>query len=79
MPDHLLRDVIAVTMVVVPLLGLLREPRDRVVWIREAENGKDAVRRLLRATIVMLLYLIAFCLYLSLTWWILSQPLEEMR
>jgi hypothetical protein len=79
MPDHLVRDVILVSMLVVPLLGFLRELRDRVAWIREAENGKDAVRRLLRTTIVMLLYLITLCLYLSLTWWILSQPLEEMR
>ena len=79
MPDHLLRDLIAETMVVVPLLGFLQELRDRVVWIREPENGKDAVRWLLRATIMMLLYLIALCLYLSLTWWILSHPIEEMR
>ncbi len=79
MPDHLLRDVILVSMVVVPLLGFLHELRDRVAWIREAENGKDAVRRLLRATMVMLLYLITLCLYLALTWWILSQPLSEMK
>jgi hypothetical protein len=41
-------------MVVVPLLGFLQELHDRVVWIREPENGKDTVRRLLRVTIMML-------------------------
>ena len=79
MPDYLLRDVIAVTMVLVPVLVFLKDLRDRVAWVREAENGKEMLRRSLRQTVVMLLYLIALCLYLGLTWWILSLPLSEMR
>jgi hypothetical protein len=45
---------------VVPLFLSLR---DRVVWIREAENAKDAVRRVLRATLVTLSHLVALYLY----------------
>ncbi len=79
MPDHLLLDIVTASMVVVPLLVFLRDLRDRAMWVREADNAKEMVRRLVRETIVMLLYLIALCLYLALTWWILSQPLSEMR
>jgi hypothetical protein len=41
MPDHLLRDVMAVTMFLVPVLVFLKDLRDRVAWVREAENGKE--------------------------------------
>jgi hypothetical protein len=74
-----LGDVILVVMLVVPMVVFLQDLRDRVIWVREAENIKDMVRRLLRETLVMLLYLIALCLYLWLIWWILTMPLSEMR
>jgi hypothetical protein len=74
-----LGDVILVVMLVVPVVVFLQDLRDRVIWVREAENIKDMVRRLLRETLVMLLYLIALCLYLWLIWWILTMPLSEMR
>jgi hypothetical protein len=66
-------------MVLVPVPVFLKDLRDRVAWVRETENGNEMLRRSLRETIVMLLYLIALCLYLSLAWWILSQPLSEMK
>jgi uncharacterized membrane protein len=75
----LVRDVILVLIVVAVVLSFLQELRDRALWVREAENGKETLRRLLRSTIVLLLYLIFLCLFLSLTWWILSQPLSEMK
>ncbi len=66
-------------MTVVPVVVFLQDVRDRVIWVREAQNIKDMLRRLLRETLVMLLYLIALCLYLWLTWWILTMPLSEMK
>jgi quinol-cytochrome oxidoreductase complex cytochrome b subunit len=75
----LVRDVILVLIIVAVVLSFLQELRDRALWVREAENGKETLRRLLRSTIVLLLYLIFLCLFLSLTWWILSQPLSEMK
>jgi hypothetical protein len=75
----LVRDVILVLIVVAVVLSFLQELRDRAMWVREAENGKETLRRLLRSTIVLVLYLIFLCLFLSLTWWILSQPLSEMK
>ena len=66
-------------MTVVPVVVFLHDLRDRFMWVREAQNIKDMVRRLLRETLVMLLYLIALCLYLWLTWWILTMPLSEMK
>ena len=66
-------------MIVVPVVVFLHDLRDRFMWVREAQNIKDMVRRLLRETLVMLLYLIALCLYLWLTWWILTMPLSEMK
>ena len=77
--EDLFRDVILVVMTVVPVAVFLQDLRDRVIWVREAENNKDMVRRLLRETLVMLLYLIALCLYLWLAWWILTMPLSEMK
>ena len=75
----LVRDVILVLIVVAVVLSLLQELRDRAIWVREAENAKETLRRLLRSTIVLLLYLIFLCLFLSLTWWILTQPISEMK
>jgi hypothetical protein len=66
-------------MTVVPVVVFLQDLRDRVIWVREAQNIKDMLRRLLRETLVMLLYLIALCLYLWLSWWILTMPLSEMK
>ncbi len=66
-------------MTVVPVVVFLQDLRDRVIWVREAENIKDMLRRLLRETLVMLLYLIVLCLYLWLTWWILTMPLSEIK
>ena len=66
-------------MTVVPVVVFLQDLRDRFMWVREAQNIKDMVRRLLRETLVMLLYLIALCLYLWLSWWILTMPLSEMK
>ncbi len=66
-------------MTVVPVVVFLRDLLDRVMWVREAQNIEDMVRRLLRETLVMLLYLIALYLYLWLTWWILTMPLSEMK
>jgi hypothetical protein len=77
--EDLFRDVILVVMTVVPVVVFLQDLRDRVIWVREAQNIKDTLRRLLRETLVMLLYLIALCLYLWLTWWILTMPLSEMK
>jgi glucose uptake protein GlcU len=75
----LVRDVILVLIVVAVVLSFLQELRDRAMWVREAENAKETLRRLLRSTIVLLLYLIFLCLFLSLTWWILSQPISQMK
>ncbi len=66
-------------MTVVPVVVFLQDLRDRVIWVREAQNTQDMLRRLLRETLVMLLYLIALCLYLWLTWWILTMPLSEIK
>ena len=77
--EDLFRDVILVVMTVVPVGVFLQDLRDRVMWVREAQNIKDMVRRLLRDTLVMLLYLIALCLYLWLSWWILTMPLSEIK
>ncbi len=66
-------------MTVVPVVVFLRDLLDRVMWVREAQNIEDMVRRLLRETLVMLLYLIVLCLYLWLTWWILTMPLSEIK
>jgi hypothetical protein len=77
--EDLFRDVILVVMTVVPVVVFLWDLRERVIWVREAQNIKDMLRRLLRETLVMLLYLIALCLYLWLTWWILTMPLSEMK
>jgi hypothetical protein len=79
MLDSLWLNIVAASMVVVPLFVFLQDLRDRAMWVREADNAKEMVRRLVRETIVMLLYLIALCLYLALTWWILSQPLSDMK
>ena len=75
----LMRDVILVLIVVAVVLSFLQELRYRAIWVREAQNAKETLRRLLRSTIVLLLYLIFLCLFLSLTWWILSQPISEMK
>ena len=75
----LVRDVVLVLIVVAVVLSFLQELRDRAMWVREAENAKETLRRLLRSTIVLLLYLVFLCLFLSLTWWILSQPISEMK
>lgn len=56
-----------------PVLGFLESLRDRIIWVREAENIKDMIQRLLRATLAMLLYLVVLCLFLWLVWWIVSQ------
>ncbi len=77
--EDLFRDVILVVMTVVPVVVFLRDLLDRVMWVREAQNIEDMVRRLLRETLVMLLYLIVLCLYLWLTWWILTMPLSEIK
>jgi hypothetical protein len=79
MSEALFRDIMLVVMSVVPVVVFLQDLRDRVKWVQEAENIKDMVRRLLRETFVMLLYLIVLCLYLWLTWWILTMPLSEMK
>jgi hypothetical protein len=79
MSEALFRDILLVVMSVVPVVVFLQDLRDRVKWVQEAENIKDMVRRLLRETFVMLLYLIVLCLYLWLTWWILTMPLSEMK
>jgi hypothetical protein len=76
--EDLFRDVILVVMTVVPVV-FLQDLRDRVMWVREAQNIKVMVRRFLQETLVMLLYLIALCLYLWLSWWILTMPLSEMK
>ena len=75
----LVRDVTLVLITVAVVLSFLQELRDRALWVREAENAKETLRRLLRSTIVLLLYLIFLCLFLSLTWWILTQPISEMK
>ncbi len=75
----LVRDVVLVLIVVAVVLSFLQQLRDRAMWVREAENAKETLRRLLRSTIVLLLYLVFLCLFLSLTWWILSQPISEMK
>jgi formate hydrogenlyase subunit 3/multisubunit Na+/H+ antiporter MnhD subunit len=75
----LVRDVTLVLITVAVVLSFLQELRDRAIWVREAENAKETLRRLLRSTIVLLLYLIFLCLFLSLTWWILTQPISEMK
>jgi hypothetical protein len=77
--EDLFRDVVLVVMTVVPVVVFLQDLRDRVIWVREAQNTQDMLRRLLRETLVMLLYLIALCLYLWLTWWILTMPLSEIK
>ena len=59
MPASLLLNIVAASMVVVPLFVFLLDLRDRAMWVREADNAKEMFRRLVRETIVMLLYLIA--------------------
>jgi hypothetical protein len=58
---------------VVPVLMFLRSLRERVLWIQEAEGVKDMVRRVLRATLVTLLHLVALYFYYRLLWCIFSQ------
>jgi formate hydrogenlyase subunit 3/multisubunit Na+/H+ antiporter MnhD subunit len=75
----LMRDIILVLIVLAVVISFLQELRYRAIWVREAQNVKETLRRLLRSTIVLLLYLIFLCLFLSLTWWILAQPISEMK
>ena len=77
--EDLWGDISIAIFVVVPLFWTLRALRDRVVWIREAENAKDAVLRVLRVTLVTLLHLVALYLYYRLLWWIVTQHPEGFR
>jgi hypothetical protein len=72
--EDLWGDISIALWVVVPIFLSLRVLRDRIVWIREAEDAKDTVLRVVRATLVTLLHLGALYLYYRLLWWIFSQP-----
>ena len=77
--EDLWGDISMAIFVVVPLFWSLQALCDRVVWIREAENAKDTVLRILRAMLVTLLHLIALYLYYRLLWWIATQHPEGFR
>jgi hypothetical protein len=77
--EDLWGDISMAIFVVVPLFWSVRALRDRVVWIREAEDAKGTVRRALRATLVTLVHLAALYLYYRLLWWIATQHPEGFR
>jgi hypothetical protein len=58
MPGRPWMVIVLVFLVVWPLLGLLRDLRYRVLWVREAQGGKEKLRRFLRSTVAILLHLV---------------------
>jgi hypothetical protein len=59
MSEHLWRDINLALLIVVPTLGFLQDLRYRIAYVREAENGRDTLRRFVRSTLLLLLHLVS--------------------
>ena len=72
MSEDLLQDINVALLIVLPALGFLQDLRYRFEYVREAENGKDTLRRFLRSALLLLLHLGVLCLFYLLIWWMFS-------